>query len=500
MSAYEKGAGNSKKPLFSQPGYLTGLYDSSYNPYALATDVLNHELDHSYTTGTADLAMRPSPHLTGEAGISGYYWGQPTAMRPETFKGLFLTPNQKRWIREQNVDPYALQEIEMNQALVDFNAGRYRLRKDMLENPDNPNYAQLTPEVRKQFTDFPSFIQPGEAGAKQLDELMEFYDKNPQFIPMMGEQARLVGYYKNLKAAIANSEDPIEKAFFQEMLNRMVYNKVFLADNQSGPNMSYTDVQNIRKTAAYDSPDIIFSGRVGSPYYYGNSKLSLPVTVSNKAKPDPINEALTNSALAYNPDMYFLSHTFDDENKPYDSEAALRTKDGKTPHFVSSNAGAATSMLLPMAAGAALGAGIGAKGDKIMTGAAGSALGFGAYLLATALGGLIGQSRRTRTDKEQADYNNSSTLAEWLIPGVAVHNSERNAKKKDQLAKRYLTRPVKLYTYGKAPNIDSPEQLVNMMNSGDPEQEAQAQKFLDLLELAATHTADWRFSQMGSEN
>lgn len=245
--AYEKGAGNSKKPSFSQPGSLTGLYDSSYNPYALSTDVLNHELNHSYNLGTADVELYPSIHLESKT-TDGDYSGAPTAMRPEQFKGMFLTPFQKQWVKDHNIDPYAINELEMNQALMDFNAGRYRLRKDMLENPDNPNYAQIDSAIRQQFAELPSFVQPGEEGRKQLDQLIEFYDNNPQFIPMMGEQARLIGYYKNLKAAVENAQDPYEKQFFQGMMDRMLYNKSFLASIQS-PRPSYTDVQRMRAYA-----------------------------------------------------------------------------------------------------------------------------------------------------------------------------------------------------------------------------------------------------------
>ena len=246
QSGYDYFVNNTGDDLEDSPMFVakpskasSGLFHSDPMMDVADAETFFHELNHRNSMGNAVTVDAPYPHGKsipfGEGGMA-------TLMRPETFKGLYLTPMQIRWLQENDIEPYAVNENEMNQALLSFNAGRYRLRNDMLENPNNPNYLQIDPKIRQQFADFPQFIQPGEAGAKQLNDMLEFYSNNPQFILMMPEQARLVGYYKNLKAAIENSEDPVEKEFFQNIMNRMIYDKAFLANNQqSRPKISYAD-------------------------------------------------------------------------------------------------------------------------------------------------------------------------------------------------------------------------------------------------------------------
>ena len=250
LSDYDDFVNNRGRDLTGSPLHIAqpsalrdSLFRSRYSPDAADAEAFFHELNHRNSMGSSKVVYRPYPHGESTPFEDG---GIATLMRPEIYKGLYLTPEQIKWLQKHDIEPFAVNENEMNQALLSFNAGRYRLQKDMLENPNNPNYKQLNENVRKTFTDFPQFLQPGEEGAKQLDELMSFYDKNPQFIAMMPEQSRLVGYYKNLKAAINNSDDPVEKEFFQNMLNRMIYSKSFLADSRKRPNMSYTDVQRMR--------------------------------------------------------------------------------------------------------------------------------------------------------------------------------------------------------------------------------------------------------------
>lgn len=56
--------------------------------------------------------------------------------------------------------------------------------------------------------------------------------------------------------------------------------------------------------------------------------------------------------------------------------------------------------------------------------------GFGLSSLAHVAGVLSGIARRPRTPEEQEEYNNStgSTIANYLIPGVAAHNTGRRLK------------------------------------------------------------------------
>lgn len=250
LDNYDSYVGNAGDGLTSNPRFVANpsrafdaLFRSGYISEAADADTFFHELNHRNSLGSTRVFEGVEPHVENIPVDSG---GIAALMQPEKYKGLYLTPMQIKWLYDHDLESYAVNENEINQALLSFNAGRYRLQKDMQDNPSNPNYVQIDPAVRQQFLDLPQFIQPGEAGAKQLDELMSFYDKNPQFILMMPEQARLVGYYKNLKAAVETSQDSTEKEFFQGMMNRMLYNKAFLAEHQGRPKMSYTNVQQMR--------------------------------------------------------------------------------------------------------------------------------------------------------------------------------------------------------------------------------------------------------------
>lgn len=239
-------------PVPAVPSRMSGIYNSAHTLEALFADAAGHEFNHGNNTGTSKLGKRPYPYLENVSmgeDTGRFPWGErgiPAYLRMKNPSAIYFTSPQDYWLRGHEVDPYALDEREILQAFDSFNAGRYRLaadiRKDMEGNLGNRNYAQIDPEIRQQFIDLPQFVQPGEEGAKQLDSIMSFYAQNPQFIVMMPEQARLVGYYYNLKAALENSKDPVEKEFFQKLMNRMIYSKSFLANNQQN-RTTYTDVQ-----------------------------------------------------------------------------------------------------------------------------------------------------------------------------------------------------------------------------------------------------------------
>ena len=147
---YDYYVNNAGKELFAKlsEGDNSGSY---YSRVATAADSFLHEFNHLNSLGTLehaeDYSKSPKPVSFDEG-------GKATLMRPEVYKGLYLTPKQRDWLKKYNIEPYAVDEFEMNQALLSFNAGRYRLQKDMQENPNNPNYKQIDPNVRKQFAAF----------------------------------------------------------------------------------------------------------------------------------------------------------------------------------------------------------------------------------------------------------------------------------------------------------------------------------------------------------
>ena len=159
----------------------------------------------------------------------------PALMRPVDWRTLPFDQQQYAWLKNRATQSYAVNETEMNQALTSFNRGRWALKRDMENNPDNPNYKYLEanyPGLIDKFKALPDFIPAGKAGREQLDNMMQFFIQNPQLKVLMPEQARLVGYYQNLKAGVDNADTPEEKQFFQNLMNRLIYSKAFLANNQ----------------------------------------------------------------------------------------------------------------------------------------------------------------------------------------------------------------------------------------------------------------------------
>lgn len=101
----------------------------------------------------------------------------------------------------------------------------------------------------------------------------------------------------------------------------------------------------------------------------------------------------------------------------------LENDKGKAPHYWSQNWAPAVHSLIGMTAGAGLGAAIADDGDKPLGAILGMYGGAIAPLLASALIGGFGAAITPRWSKdEQKRYNNSSTAAEWLIPGVSTYN------------------------------------------------------------------------------
>lgn len=168
----------------------------------------------------------------------------PAVMRPLNWRDLLFTDLQYNSLRDHAIQEYAVNETEMNQALTSFNRGRWALKRDIENNSDNPNYKYLEehyPGLIEQFKATPDFIPAGNEGKKQLDSVMKLFEDNPQLRLLMQEQSRLVGYYQNLKKAVETAKTPEERKYFQNLMDRLVYSKAFLANNQRRPVPSYAE-------------------------------------------------------------------------------------------------------------------------------------------------------------------------------------------------------------------------------------------------------------------
>ena len=108
---------------------------------------------------------------------------------------------------------------------------------------------------------------------------------------------------------------------------------------------------------------------------------------------------------------------------------------GDNPHYWSQSFGHIAPALLMVGAGTAyglkhppksfLGEPLNTKdtgANKMVGGLLGFYGGLGAFGLTTLAAALLAAATRTRTKEEQKEYANSSTLAEWLIPGVSTYN------------------------------------------------------------------------------
>jgi len=235
----------------SQEAYAGNLMTSSPVLAGLIGDTYGHELGHRYMMGQTKTTKANGP-IKLEYSRKAFNPKKPASsdnipalMSSVDFRPLPFDAQQYEWLKNRAIQSYAVNENEMNQALTSFNRGRWALKQDMINNPDNPNYRYLAenyPGLMDKFKALPDFIPAGNEGMKQLDNVMQLFIQNPQLKVLMPEQARLVGYYQNLKAAVDNADTPQEKQFFQNLMNRMVYSKAFLANNQqSKPHISYAD-------------------------------------------------------------------------------------------------------------------------------------------------------------------------------------------------------------------------------------------------------------------
>ena len=117
-------------------------------------------------------------------------------------------------------------------------------------------------------------------------------------------------------------------------------------------------------------------------------------------------------------------------------DALFKNKAGRSPHATSQHLGQLTSGLIGLGAtgglGALIGSAIGGRSGAIIGGAAGA----GAGTIGAAIIGLAISRKGARTKAQQDAYKNSNTLSEYLIPGVALGNVDRNEKTRQQALKR----------------------------------------------------------------
>lgn len=232
----------------SQEAYTGNLMTSSPVMAGLVGDTYGHELGHRYMMGQTKATRADGP-LKQEHSRKAFNPKKPVSsdnvpalMSSLDFRPLSFDAQQYEWLKNRAIQSYAVNENEMNQALTSFNRGRWALKQDMINNPDNPNYKYLEenyPGLIDKFKALPDFIPAGNAGKAQLDSMMQLFADNPQLKVLIPEQARLVGYYQNLKAAVDNADTPEEKQFFQNLMDRFIYSKSFLANNQKRP--TYND-------------------------------------------------------------------------------------------------------------------------------------------------------------------------------------------------------------------------------------------------------------------
>ena len=114
----------------------------------------------------------------------------------------------------------------------------------------------------------------------------------------------------------------------------------------------------------------------------------------------------------------------------------FKNKKGKKPHATSQYLGQLTAPLVgigtTIGAGALIGSAVGGRGGAIV----GGSLGGGIGTIGAAIIGLAISRKGARTKAQQDAYKNSSTLSEYLIPGVALGNVDRNEKTRQQALKK----------------------------------------------------------------
>lgn len=236
-------AGHGKQNYRSYESSGLAPFSNSSSWLGRLSDTFFHELRHRNSVGLIDVD-RSKPTWT----VSGRPYNpnravsssnMPTLMRPRKFSPFTPDNRQLEWIKDHAIQQYAMDENEMNQALMAMNAGRYALKQDMKTDLNNPNYTQLSDDVKKRLNALPDFIESGEKGKQQIDDMMQLFIEHPELRVLIPEHSRLVGYYKNLKAAVDMAKTPEEKAYLQNLMNRMIYSKAFLANNQKQPRTIY---------------------------------------------------------------------------------------------------------------------------------------------------------------------------------------------------------------------------------------------------------------------
>ena len=253
--------GNGKEAYrTAYPSFLTTLYSSASWPGSVANSMF-HELGHRnlmggrtnshVLTSSGEPLVRPSRNITYDP--NNPYHGDAsryaTPIRTRNIRPLLFTEKQLDLVGDHGIEPYAVIEDEINQALTSMNKWRYALKRNMINEPDNPNYRQIKekyPEAWNRFMDLPDNIGYGKDGRQQFDDMMQLFIDYPVLQPLIPEASRLVGHYQNFKAAVDNAKTPEAKQYLQNLMDMMIYDKSFLANNQQRPRPSYTDVQRMR--------------------------------------------------------------------------------------------------------------------------------------------------------------------------------------------------------------------------------------------------------------
>ena len=230
----------------------------------------------------------------------------------------------------------------------------------------------------------------------------------------------------------------------------------------------------------------------------GGQKFKTPITITDATDPELIEHmkgylADDNDYLISEKAVRGADGSFDNDaiHPAYDPDKVYETKDGKKPHAVSANWGSLTSMLLPMAAGGAIG-GLLSKNDRSIGIQAGAGAGLLAALVMLAAGGIAGSVKKLRTNKEQMAYNESSTAPEWLIPGVGMYNLTRSTRKGQN---DYMTQPLELQVYGKNP-FPTDQSLLDAFASKDVNKIGDAVSHLKMINDVANGALMDRWNNM----
>ena len=248
--------------------------------------------------------------------------------------------------------------------------------------------------------------------------------------------------------------------------------------------MDYTDVQKLRKQAA--KTDVNF---------WNND---VPVQVKGLGGTEYIEDT---------PDGY------DFQLHPQGGDQLFRETYGKGKHWNSTQKGSAVSILLSGLLGAGVGAGalaglgqlakatgIENKDKSIMPLALAGGL-FGGLYGSLGAGAAVANGKTRgryedalRTPKEQKKYNESSTLKEWLVPGEAARQNQRNGRYALWAESKH---PYRYTVTGKDPGYTQ-DSLEEALKSKDYKTRHAAENFME--NLAAVSMADDTEQRILAEN